>query len=79
MLRLQACMLTFYPEFDAVSKPDFDVVFLLDLSNSMDGPSLVHAKKLLLLLLYHLPTKCTFNIVTFGTGISEWSMKNSIL
>jgi len=61
-------MLTFYPEFDAVSRPDFEVVLLLDLSNSMDGPALVDAKKLLLLLLHHLPPKVTFNIVVFGTG-----------
>ncbi|KAK2175772.1 hypothetical protein NP493_708g00019 [Ridgeia piscesae] len=67
----EACMLTFYPEFDAVSRPDFEVVFLLDLSNSMDGPALVDAKKLLLLLLHHLPPKVTFNIVVFGTVFHE--------
>ncbi|KAI0229496.1 Protein mono-ADP-ribosyltransferase PARP4 [Lamellibrachia satsuma] len=67
----EACMLTFYPEFDVVSRPDFEVVFLLDLSNSMDGTSLVHAKKLILLMLHHLPNKCTFNIVVFGTVFDE--------
>ncbi|XP_064404134.1 protein mono-ADP-ribosyltransferase PARP4-like isoform X3 [Halichondria panicea] len=61
-----ACMLTFYPEFEADTITENEIIFLLDLSNSMKGEALTSAKKVLLLLLAHLPTKCLFNIVTFG-------------
>ena len=67
---MQACMLTFYPEFEASSMDACEVIFLLDLSNSMKGCALTEAKKLLLLALHHLPHSATFNIVTFGTGQS---------
>ena len=32
------------------------------------GDTLVSAKKVLLLILHHLPPKCLFNIITFGAG-----------
>lgn len=64
----QACMLTFYPEFEASVSDNFEVVFLLDLSNSMKGNSLLEAKKILLLSLFHLPESCFFNVIVFGTG-----------
>lgn len=32
---LQACMLTFYPEFEADEITENEIIFLLDLSNSM--------------------------------------------
>ena len=32
---IQACMLTFYPEFEVDSISENEVIFLLDLSNSM--------------------------------------------
>ena len=60
-------MLTFYPEFEATSMDTFEVIFLLDLSNSMKGTALVEAKKVILLALHHLPDQCLFNIVVFGT------------
>ena len=34
-LCLQACMLTFYPEFEVDNISDNEIVFMLDLSNSM--------------------------------------------
>ena len=34
-LSLQACMLTFYPEFEVDEISDNEIIFLLDLSNSM--------------------------------------------
>ena len=34
----------------------------------LQGEVLVCAKKILLLLLHHLPQKCLFNIFTFGAG-----------
>ena len=63
----QACMLTFYPEFEAQTSHGYEVVFILDLSNSMKGKALEEARKVLLLALHHLPSTCTFNVVTFGT------------
>ena len=38
-------MLTFYPEFEADAMEELDVIFLLDLSNSMKGSALQDAKK----------------------------------
>ena len=32
------------------------------------GDALVSAKKVLLLILHHLPPKCLFNVITFGAG-----------
>jgi len=65
-------MLAFYPEFESTSDTegqtsDFEVVFMLDLSNSMRGTALLDAKKVLLLALRHLPSSCLFNVVVFGT------------
>lgn len=81
-------MLTFYPEFEVDSISENEIIFLLDLSNSMrvsekgksviciwldlshvQGQALTYAKKILLLLLHHLPKKCLFNVFTFGAGM----------
>jgi len=67
----QACMLTFYPEFEAESPQEVEVVFLLDLSCSMKGPPLEEAKKILLMCLTHMKTDWKFNIVVFGSKHSE--------
>ena len=64
---LQACMLTFYPEFEAEGDDDLDLILLLDLSNSMKGASLTQAKKVVLLILHLLPQQCRFNVIVFGT------------
>jgi len=69
---LKACMLAFYPEFESTSdyeghRNSFEVVFVLDLSNSMSGSTLQDAKKVLLLALRHLPSTCLFNIIVFGS------------
>lgn len=64
----QACMLTFYPQFEACESEMVNVTFLLDLSNSMKGDNLKNAKKVLLLTLHHLPSTWNFNVVVFGTG-----------
>ncbi|XP_065907785.1 protein mono-ADP-ribosyltransferase PARP4-like isoform X2 [Dysidea avara] len=66
-----ACMLTFYPEFEAESIVDNEIIFCLDCSNSMKGETLVSAKKVLLLTLHHLPPKCLFNVITFGAAYDE--------
>ena len=61
-------MLTFYPEFEANTDERSEVIFMLDLSNSMRGDSLREAKKIALLALHHLPDNWVFNVVVFGTG-----------
>jgi len=60
-------MLTFYPEFESISDDKFEVMFVLDLSNSMSGADLQDAKKVLLLALRHLPPTCLFNVAVFGS------------
>ncbi|CAH1248284.1 PARP4 [Branchiostoma lanceolatum] len=67
----QACMLTFYPEFQAEVVKGHEVILLLDGSNSMRGSPLEAAKKVALLCLNHLPKECSFNVVAFGTGYEE--------
>ncbi|XP_078664712.1 uncharacterized protein LOC144907477 isoform X2 [Branchiostoma floridae x Branchiostoma belcheri] len=67
----QACMLTFYPEFQAEVMQGHEVILLLDASNSMRGSPLEAAKKVALLCLSHLPKECSFNVVAFGTGYEE--------
>ncbi|KAL4233481.1 Protein mono-ADP-ribosyltransferase parp4 [Mactra antiquata] len=67
----QACMLTFYPEFEACDNDDTSVILMLDLSNSMKGDNLVNAKKILLLTLQQLPPSWNINIVVFGTAWQE--------
>jgi len=69
-------MLTFYPEFEASNLENFEVIFLLDLSNSMKGSSLIEAKKILLLALHLLPESCYFNIIIFGTGLNLPNIKH---
>jgi len=66
-------MLAFYPEFESTLDGEghtgnFEVMFILDLSNSMSGTALQDAKKVLLLALRHLPSTCLFNIITFGSS-----------
>ncbi len=71
-LHTRACMLSFYPEFETISKLESpNIVFLIDSSNSMSLNSFKYAKKLLSLMLRKLPTKCFFNIVSFGSIFEE--------
>ncbi|XP_071961516.1 protein mono-ADP-ribosyltransferase PARP4-like [Antedon mediterranea] len=67
----QACMLTFYPEFESEDNESPEILLVLDLSNSMKGENLLEAKKILLMTLHHLPSKALFNIITFGTNFDE--------
>ena len=64
----QACMLTFYPDFESTSLEKPEIILLLDCSNSMKEGPLKQAKQILLLTLHHMPDDCLFNVVTFGTG-----------
>ncbi|XP_060075894.1 uncharacterized protein LOC132555562 [Ylistrum balloti] len=67
----QACMLAFYPEFEAEFEEDPEVIFLLDMSNSMKGQSTRDAKKLFLLAVEKLPEKALINVLSFGTSYTE--------
>ena len=69
----QACMLTFYPKFETnnTSNEFVEVVFLIDVSNSMDGKHVQQAKQLAHLFLTNMKQNdgmIYFNIVTFGSG-----------
>eukprot|EP00794_Sanderia_malayensis_P009205 gene9205-10179_t len=66
----QACMLTFFPEFDSTKSEATEVVMIIDLSNSMKT-CISDVKKIALLTLLHLPDNCRFNILTFGTGYEQ--------
>ena len=68
----QACMLTFYPKFDMeTSATDYvQVIFIIDVSNSIDGKHVQQAKRLPHLFFTSLkPEEANlyFNIVTFGS------------
>ncbi|KAL8624962.1 hypothetical protein ACOMHN_039849 [Nucella lapillus] len=67
----QACMLTFYPEFEVGSEVNAEVVVMVDVSNSMQGPSLQSAKKVALLVLRNMNPGSSFNVVLFGTHYKE--------
>ncbi|KAK6170199.1 hypothetical protein SNE40_018651 [Patella caerulea] len=67
----RACMLTFFPEFEANEEEETEIVFILDVSNSMSNEGLQDAKKILYLTLHHLSDKTYFNIIAFGTDYEE--------
>ena len=69
----QASMLTFYPKFETASNANecVELVFLIDVSNSMDGKHVQQAKQLAHLFLTQMNAEqglIHFNIVTFGSG-----------
>ncbi|CAF4222507.1 unnamed protein product, partial [Rotaria sp. Silwood2] len=72
----QACMLTFYPKFEIVDNTNepVEIVFIIDVSNSMDGKHVQQAKQLAHLFLTNMKTdnkNILFNIVTFGSDNDE--------
>ena len=69
----QACMLTFYPKVQKVSNSNehIEIIFIVDVSNSMDGTYVQQAKQLTHLFLTNFKIddgKTYFNIITFGSG-----------
>ena len=68
----RACMLSFYPEFEKISKSESPhVIFLIDSSNSMSGNSFNCARKLLGYMLKNVPQKCYFNIISFSSTFEQ--------
>ncbi|CAF4395526.1 unnamed protein product, partial [Rotaria sordida] len=68
----QACMLTFYPRFEILtnSNEQIEIIFIVDVSNSMDGSHVQQAKQLAHLFLTNLEVddkNTYFNVVTFGS------------
>lgn len=66
----QACMLTFFPEFDDCTDQEVEVIILLDSSNSM-ASSCQNLKKAALLSLLLLPENCRFNVISFGSNYHQ--------
>lgn len=72
----QACLLTFYPRFEALtnSTEQVEMIFIVDVSNSMDGNHVQQAKQLAHLFLTNLKIddkNTYFNVVTFGSGKND--------
>ncbi|XP_070694423.1 protein mono-ADP-ribosyltransferase PARP4 [Pempheris klunzingeri] len=68
----QACMLVFYPDFDAKSSSAADeVILLLDTSESMKGESLLMAQRVALQVLKTLDHNLRLNVIFFGTDHTE--------
>ncbi|CAF1141127.1 unnamed protein product [Rotaria sordida] len=72
----QACMLTFYPRFETLtnSNEQIEIIFIVDVSNSMDGSHVQQAKQLTHLFLTNLKVadeNTYFNVITFGSDNDE--------
>ncbi|CAF4085880.1 unnamed protein product [Rotaria sp. Silwood2] len=72
----QACMLTFYPRFETFtnSNEQVEIIFIVDVSNSMDGSHVQQAKQLAHLFLMNLKVgdeNTYFNVITFGSDNDE--------
>ncbi|CAF2139221.1 unnamed protein product, partial [Rotaria magnacalcarata] len=72
----EACLLTFYPRFETLSMSNetVEIIFIVDVSNSMDGSHVQQAKQLAHLFLTHLKVdnkNTYFNVVTFGSDNDE--------
>ncbi|CAF5015384.1 unnamed protein product, partial [Rotaria sp. Silwood1] len=72
----QVCMLTFYPRFETLTKSNeqVELIFIIDVSNSMDGSHVQQAKQIAHLFLTNLKVddgNTYLNIVTFGSDNDE--------
>ncbi|GFO43316.1 poly [ADP-ribose] polymerase, partial [Plakobranchus ocellatus] len=64
----QACMLTFYPEFELEELAEGEITVAMDMSNSMKGTQIL---KLALLVLQNIPQGFRFNVIRFGSDYEE--------
>lgn len=70
----RVAMVSFIPSFDDLPEKPQDVVFLLDCSGSMQGPSIEQARRALAVALRTLREGDRFNIVRFGsTHTTLWN------
>ncbi|UJR38801.1 hypothetical protein I4U23_031466 [Adineta vaga] len=72
----QVSMLTFYPRFQTLtnSNENIEIIFIIDVSNSMDGSYVQQAKQLAHLFLTNLKVNdenTYFNVITFGSDNDE--------
>ncbi|CAF1574739.1 unnamed protein product, partial [Adineta ricciae] len=72
----QVSMLTFYPQFQTLinSNEQIEIIFIVDVSNSMDNSQIQQAKQLIHLFLMNLKVddeKTYFNIIFFGSDNDE--------
>ncbi|XP_053184264.1 protein mono-ADP-ribosyltransferase PARP4 [Scomber japonicus] len=68
----QACMLVFYPDFEATSSSTHDeVILLLDTSESMRGETICTAQRLALKVLKTLDHNIRLNVIFFGTDHTD--------
>ncbi|UJR11204.1 hypothetical protein I4U23_015385 [Adineta vaga] len=72
----QACMLTFYPRFETLmnTNEQIEIIFIIDVSNSMDGNHSQQAKQLTHLFLTNMKIddeNTYFNLITFGSDNDE--------
>ena len=61
-------MLTFYPEFDCEVQQNYEMIIMLDMSNSMSADDITSSKKIALCLLNSLNKHASFNLITFGSS-----------
>ena len=66
----QACMLTFFPEFEDSTDNEAEFVLVIDCSNSM-AQSCSKMKKAALLTILRLPENCRFNVIAFGSNYTQ--------
>ena len=61
-------MLTFYPEFDCESQDNYEIIILLDMSNSMSSEDIISVKKIAIVLLNSMRSNSSFNLITYGSS-----------
>lgn len=66
-------MLTFYPEFDCESQNNYEMIILLDMSNSMSTDDVISVKKIALVLLNSISSMASFNLIIYGSSKSKSS------
>uniref|UniRef100_A0A8C1KT10 Poly [ADP-ribose] polymerase n=1 Tax=Cyprinus carpio TaxID=7962 RepID=A0A8C1KT10_CYPCA len=80
----QACMLVFYPDFKSSGVSGSggpsnvsDVVILLDSSKSMQGDTMLNARRIALQVLKSLDRSLKINIISFSTGQSSLKLSDT--
>lgn len=61
-------MVTFFPRFEAGNDKFYEVIVVLDVSNSMAADDVVSVKQAAIHLLSKLPRTSLFNVTVFGSS-----------